>query len=201
MLLHLIRHGTTAHNADRRHQGWTDVSLSDQGRREAAATGRALRPVRFGRLLSSDLRRAVETARLAFGPDAPLEIRPDLRETDIGSLDGLTFAEAELRHGPRYLEHRARFDYAPYGGEGQAPFMARARRFLEELAHANQPGGPDIAAVTHGGFVKACVAALLDCPEAFPRTSISNCGISLFELRADGWHILQLNGTGHLDRT
>jgi broad specificity phosphatase PhoE len=198
MLLYLIRHGTTAHNAEQRHQGWTDVPLSEQGRREAAATGEHLRSVAFGRLLSSDLRRAVETARLIHGEEAALEVRAELRETDIGRLDGVTFADAEARYGQDYLRNRERFDYAPYGGEGQGPFIARARRALDELAGSCHPNGPDACVVTHGGFLKACVAALLDCPTAIPRTSFSNCGISTFQLRSDGWHITRLNSTDHL---
>jgi broad specificity phosphatase PhoE len=198
MLLYLIRHGTTTNNTERRHQGWADVPLSDQGRREAAATGERLRTARFGRLLSSDLRRALETARLVHGDSAAIETRADLRETDIGQPDGLRFAEAEARYGESYVRDRERFDYAPYGGEGQVAFVARAKRFLDELADACAPDGHDVCAVTHGGFIKACVVALLDCPEAFARTSFANCGISTFELRADGWHITQLNCTAHL---
>ena len=110
----------------------------------------------------------------------------------------VTFAEAEARYGDAYLRNRERFDYAPYGGTPQAEFVARARRVLGALEAATAPDGADVLVVTHGGFIKACVAALLDSPTAFPRTSFANCGISTFERRTDGWHITSLNATEHL---
>jgi len=39
----LARHGETVWNAERRFQGWTDVALSERGRAQAEALGRALR--------------------------------------------------------------------------------------------------------------------------------------------------------------
>ena len=60
----LIRHGQSEWNAANRFTGWTDIDLTDEGRREAAAGAEALRDIgisRFDRAFTSELVRAQET--------------------------------------------------------------------------------------------------------------------------------------------
>jgi broad specificity phosphatase PhoE len=89
--LWLVRHGETEWSASGRHSGWTDIRLTEAGRAQAVAAGVRLRGVTFGRILSSPLSRAAETARLAGFADA--EVEPDLREWNYGAYDGRTTAE------------------------------------------------------------------------------------------------------------
>lgn len=90
----LVRHGETEWSAAGRHSGWTDIPLTDVGRAQAVAAGARLRGMSFGRVLTSPLARAVETARLAGFPAA--EADPDLREWNYGAYDGRTTAEIRL---------------------------------------------------------------------------------------------------------
>src|SRR3982751_1494910 len=60
----LARHGETEWSAAMRHTGRTDVPLTERGERQARAVGEALRGSQFRLVLSSPLRRALETARL-----------------------------------------------------------------------------------------------------------------------------------------
>ena len=78
-----IRHGETAWNVDTRLQGHLDIPLNDTGRRQARHLARAL----LGRqpidaIVSSDLSRALETARIvAQATGAPLTTHTGLRES------------------------------------------------------------------------------------------------------------------------
>ena len=64
MQIYVIRHGETAMNLESRLQGWLDEPLNENGILVAQLTGKALRDVRFDRVISSPLSRAKETARL-----------------------------------------------------------------------------------------------------------------------------------------
>lgn len=92
--LWLVRHGETEWSASGRHSGWTDIPLTDLGRAQAVAAGARLRGQAFGRVLTSPLSRAADSARLAGFPAAVVE--PDLREWNYGSYDGRTTAEIRV---------------------------------------------------------------------------------------------------------
>ena len=59
----LIRHGQSKGNAERRFGGHTATPLSARGRKQAEATARTLKSNHLTAIYSSDLARAVETAR------------------------------------------------------------------------------------------------------------------------------------------
>src|SRR5690348_10629004 len=87
----LIRHGETEWSVTGQHTGRTDLPLTEAGERHAAAIGRYLSGKRFDLVLTSPLRRARDTARLAgFGEAAQIE--PELHEWDYGAYEGLTSA-------------------------------------------------------------------------------------------------------------
>ena len=76
----LVRHGQSTYNAQARLQGQADPPLSDAGRREAELLEPALARFPEDRVVTSDLRRARETAALLGYPEA----RPDARWREIG---------------------------------------------------------------------------------------------------------------------
>ena len=89
--LWVARHGETAWTISRRHTGRTDLPLTEEGERVARdVLGPKLRAVEYDLVLSSPLKRALETARLAgFEP----EVDERLRELDYGDYEGLTTAQ------------------------------------------------------------------------------------------------------------
>jgi broad specificity phosphatase PhoE len=88
----LVRHGETEWSRSGQHTGRTDIPLTEEGRRQSAALGAALRGRQFALVLSSPLSRALESCRLAgFGDVA--QVRGDLREWDYGEYEGRTTPE------------------------------------------------------------------------------------------------------------
>ena len=140
--LWLVRHGETPASRGRRLAGWTDVPLTERGEQQAAA----LRPVLEGQIFdsvwSSDLIRAVTTARLAWGEPSQ---EPRLRELNFGNLEGDDFMALE----PKLQGDVLRFDdFTAPGGESLGEMRARVMSFIEPL-----PGGRHLL-FAHGGVVR-----------------------------------------------
>ena len=78
--IYLMRHGAVAYfDRDGRPVAPDDVPLTSEGRRQAAAAATLLDGTPLDRVISSDLRRAVETAALV-APGREVEAWPELRE-------------------------------------------------------------------------------------------------------------------------
>jgi broad specificity phosphatase PhoE len=107
--------------------GWHPGRLSARGRALAAELGVRRRADHIHAVFSSDLGRAVETARLAFdGSAIPILLDWRLRECDYGSLNGQPATDLQ-RDRTRYLDQ-------PYpGGESWRQATARVARFLPDL--------------------------------------------------------------------
>lgn len=107
--------------------GWNHSRLSERGRERARALSERRRNDGIAAVFSSDLRRAAETAEIAFAPGPPpilLDWR--LRECDYGEHTGLP-AEAHRRDRAVHIDE-------PYpGGESWRQAAARVARFLGDL--------------------------------------------------------------------
>jgi probable phosphoglycerate mutase len=126
-LIHLARHGETAWSLSGQHTGRTDLPLTKRGERNACALGERLRGLRFAKIFTSPLQRAVRTSELAgFGSAA--ESDPDLMEWDYGQYEGRRTAEIHAER-PDWLLFR---DGCP-GGEMPDQVGARADRVIERV--------------------------------------------------------------------
>jgi broad specificity phosphatase PhoE len=140
----LARHGETEWSADGRHTGHTDLPLTENGRRRAAELAALLAGRSFALVLSSPLRRAVETCELA-GLRDQAQLRDDLHEWDYGDYEGMTTPEIHQRRPGWSLWS----DGAP-NGEAAAQVGARADRVIAEARAA--PG--DVIAFGHGHMLR-----------------------------------------------
>jgi broad specificity phosphatase PhoE len=120
-------HSWSEDNESGHASGWNHGRLSERGRLAAAELGARRRADGIAVAFSSDLRRAVETAEIAFaGTDVPVLHDWRLRECNYGSLNGAPAAEV---HGDRmrYLD-------SPYpGGESWREATSRLASFVEDV--------------------------------------------------------------------
>lgn len=118
--------------------GWLPGELSRRGRRLAKELGERRRDDGLACVFTSDLRRAVETAEIAFAGSA-IEIRRDerLRECDYGSSNGSPVGE---------LEPRERFIDTPLG-ESYRACVERTRGFLDGIVR--QLDGCRVLVIAH----------------------------------------------------
>jgi probable phosphoglycerate mutase len=140
LLLYLIRHGETEWSLSGRHTGCTDLLLTQNGESEARELGRQLQDVTFAHVLSSPLRRALQTCELA-GLDKFREVEPDLAEWDYGDYEGLSSADIRKQR-PDWNIYR---DGCP-GGETPAQLAVRADRLIARLRKLDG----NIALFAHG---------------------------------------------------
>ena len=199
----LVRHGQSKGNAERRFGGHTATPLSARGRNQAAATARTLKSESITAIYSSDLARAMETAKpLANMIGLPVHGTTAFRERDVGVMEGLTFEDAAQQHPEQYAALLRRdFEHVLSGGESYRQLLDRARQKLDAIIEEHRGGR--IVLFSHTGTI--CILALhlmgaLDSPELKPVwISSANCGITRFELRDDGFvRVLTVNDTRHL---
>jgi probable phosphoglycerate mutase len=140
--LWLVRHGETTYNAARRIAGSCDPPLTELGRKQATAVGPTLDGKAFTSVWSSDLQRAVETARLAGGKATPDR---RLRECNFGVWEGRPFDEVDAADAKVFLGFR---DFNMQGGDSHGSFLQRIEGFVNEL-----PVGRHLLFV-HGGVIR-----------------------------------------------
>ena len=154
-MIYLVRHGQTLFNAQGRLQERLDSPLTDLGRRQAVAVGSCLRAMLASpadtRLESSPLGRARDTAEIIRATLAGGVVACDarLREISLGSWDGLTPAEIEVRW-PGLWRSTVRESWAETCPDGE-PYDAAVARLAAWLSSAIG-GGPRIV-VSHGGAI------------------------------------------------
>jgi probable phosphoglycerate mutase len=199
----LVRHGQSEGNAERRFGGHTATPLSILGHKQALATAHSLASQSITAIYSSDLQRAVQTAApLAELIGLRIHKTAAFRERSVGVMEGLTFEDAAEQHPKQYaVLLRRDFEHVLQGGESYRQLLDRATQKLDKII--TQHRGGTIVVFSHTGTI--CILALhlmgaLDSPELKPIwLSSSNCGISRFELRNDGFvRVTAFNDTRHL---
>jgi probable phosphoglycerate mutase len=93
LTIYVVRHGQTIFNLMDRVQGISDGVLTEKGISGAVNMGKGLRDVPFNAVYSSDLKRAIETARLAMERNQAtaqwtVTEKPELREVSFGVFEG-----------------------------------------------------------------------------------------------------------------
>jgi broad specificity phosphatase PhoE len=147
--LWLVRHGETEWSLSGAHTSRTDLALTAEGERRAAEVGKSLRDHKFALVLSSPLRRAVETARLAgFSP----EISNDLHEWDYGDYEGRTTPEIQ-KQAPGW----SIWTGTPPGGESADQVAARADAVIARALSADG----DVLLFSHGHMLRVFAARWL----------------------------------------
>lgn len=182
MNLYLIRHGQSMANFEKRHSGWTMLPLTEKGFEDARRAGEQLKGIEFDRVYSSDLTRAVQTARTALGVE-PQQL-PLIRERSVGSLMERFMTDCAAEYGDAYWQARANWDFTPFGGENADMMRARATQFLKQL---EAEPAQNIAAFTHGGFIQHSLEAALNVRIPVDALIIDNGAVIRLEFDGKRW--------------
>jgi 2,3-bisphosphoglycerate-dependent phosphoglycerate mutase/probable phosphoglycerate mutase len=190
----LWRHGETDYNATLRMQGQSDESLlTEVGVAQAQRAAPVLATLRPDVLVTSDLSRAAITARV-LGEHIGLEPDVDkrLRETHLGTWQGLARAEVDAGWPGDRAAWRDTPDWSPPGGETRLEVAARGRQVVDEL---DATGHHSAVLCTHGGLISGLTPLLLGLP---PPTwpvfgAISNCHWTVLRRVRGRWRLESYN--------
>jgi len=195
----VVRHGETDWNVEKRIQGHTDVPLNATGRAQALAMSYNAAHHRFAAIYSSDLARALETARyVAEREGEVVRPRPDLRERHYGIFQGLTAAEAADRHPGAHALYVARDPHCDFGtGESLRAFAARVLDGVDWVTRHH--AGETILMVSHSGVLDVLYRHATGRPLETPRDfEIPNCALNWFALDGHGLHLERWADRHHL---
>jgi len=189
------RHGNTDWNAGHRVQGQTDVPLNALGRQQAVDAAELLVKLKPDAIVSSDLRRAADTAA-ALAALTGLPVRPDqrLRERYFGAWQGLTMAEVASAHPEEYARWTAGQEV---GGDVESldDLGKRVAEALLDAAALPPPGGTAVV-TTHGAAARQGIGHLLGWRLEQLRTlrALQNCHwIELTHDDKRGWQLATYN--------
>jgi broad specificity phosphatase PhoE len=170
-LINTLRHGKTFYNREKRYAGTIDIPLSEEGMREAKLLAAKIKEAAFDVVVSSHLRRAVETAQILVDGRAPIVQTPLCGERNFGIMEGLTWDEIQNLEPPILMISVGGDLHTvnPKGGEPFEDVWARAKRFRDFLF--SNYTGKRILVVSHGVFMQMFHGVLKD----------SNCIESLGE--------------------
>jgi len=157
----LVRHGETKENSTGRFWGRTDVELSDVGLRQAERLCDRLASEDISIVYSSDLRRALQTAKVITSRHELTVIAcHELREIDFGSVEGLTYEEISRKY-PDLVKSWFGWDlsFRFPDGESIADLNNRVSWFLHRLEeHAKEE---TIVVTAHSGVLRLLICNLL----------------------------------------
>lgn len=155
----LVRHAEPVPDARGRCYGRLDVELSERGREQAAALGATLRDEPVDLVVSSPRRRALQTAA-ALG--RPVEVDERLCELDFGDFEGRTYEELEGDEPELFRSWMSSPTTVRFpNGESYADLRARATAALADV----RARAESAVVVTHGGVIRAGLAAWLELPD------------------------------------
>ena len=154
MKLFLVRHGETKENEAGIMMGHHHGILTEKGKVQAKETALLLKDRKFDHIYSSDLNRCVDTAEIIkeFHPDTPLTFTKELRERNLGILQGQKAKEVDWTRMTGDVLGQGK----PEGGESIVELKARVMDFIRQLyeQHLND----SILLVTHNGWIKQIIS-------------------------------------------
>ena len=186
--LHLIRHGQTDWNEERRVQGQSDSRLTQLGEEQAIELGQRIQMVEFNMVFcSSSLRTRQTAANLFTDSRVEIEYLDNLREIFLGPWEGSLYDEIEQREPDsfrHFWEEPHLFDVE--GAESFYELQNRAVAAVEKIAdlHLEQ----QIAVVSHGALIKTilCYVENLPMDELWTPPHMHNCAHSIIRFSPEG---------------
>jgi broad specificity phosphatase PhoE len=133
-------HGTTVDNENNKSSGWNDTKLSELGIQQSKDLTDLTKDMTFDAVFTSDLSRAIDSARLSWGDKYPVFADERLRECNYGDLNGEDSDVVEP------MQEKSIITRMP-NGESYEDVKARISNFLEFVKKDYH--GKHIAIVAH----------------------------------------------------
>ena len=162
MNVYLLRHVETAANKEGRIQGRIDIPLNDYGIELAEVTRDGIQKegIRFDKIYSSPLIRAVQTATIVRGDREPHQIILDDRIMEMAFGKGESLFIKDIKEKPEHANLKNCFSapskyIAKDGAESYEEILARAKDFLENEIKPLEGTCENVLVVCHGAMIRA----------------------------------------------
>jgi len=158
----LIRHGETDYNLEDRYCGFSNPPLNSKGILQAEKLKIKLigLNLKIDKVYSSDLKRAVETAKIVF-KNKSFELSSDFREMNFGIFEGLNYQEIMQKYLQIYIRWiDDSLNIRLPEGEGLVDLFRRVKRGLSKIF--TQDRAKTIAIVTHAGPIRIILCEILN---------------------------------------
>jgi len=160
----LIRHGQSQWNLENRFTGWIDMPLSPKGEEEAKEAGEKLIGMKFDKVFTSVLQRAIKTYDIA-AKEADINLTPEkdkaLNERMYGDLQGLNKDECRKKFGEEQVHiWRRSYDVPPPNGESLKDTAARVLPYYHSKIEPELKAGKNVLVVAHGNSLRALIMYL-----------------------------------------
>lgn len=146
--LFLVRHGRTDWNAKKIMQGHIDIDMNEVGKDQAAKVGKYFKDIQLDHLVTSDLVRCTNTAQaiLDHHPELLLTVTENLRERNMGPVQGMLVADAIAQYGT---------DFRNFGEKEEMLLSRVAEEWDLAIKTAVTEGYKNTLLCTHGGVLTA----------------------------------------------
>lgn len=163
-----LRHAHTQYNAERRYAGSIDIPLSEAGIEDARRAAPKLVDIKFDMVITSTLKRAIQTAQILISESAPIIQNELCDERNFGIMEGLTWEDVQTLQPPVLMINVGNDLHTvnPKGGEPFEDVWERARKFHHRFSR--EYAGKNILVVSHGVFLQMFHGVLrgLNCIES-----------------------------------
>jgi broad specificity phosphatase PhoE len=140
-----------------------EVTLTERGRAQAQAAADALREIEFERVVTSGVRRTLETAAIV-APGREPEVWPELHEIEGGDLAAIADADLEQTFRSAFRGRQSE-DRTFLGGETIGSLLDRVLPALDRIVATDD--WDTALAVLHGGVNRAILSRALSGERAF----------------------------------
>jgi len=168
--LALVRHGQSTYNQQGLWTGWADPELTEEGKKEAAAAGEAVKQISFDFGYSSILKRAIETlhiiAQVKEQPDLSQTANAHLNERNYGDYTGKNKWEIQKEVGEEVFQKiRRSWDFPIPNGESLKQVYDREIPYFAEEILPKLKEGKNIIIASSGNALRALVKHLENIPD------------------------------------
>jgi len=194
--IYIIRHGETLWNKKGIVQGHMNSTLSEKGVKQAMLVAERLKKYSFDVIYSSDLIRAMDTAKYINEYHNKVIIVDEiLRERSLGVLEGKNWPTIKNNHekAANIFFSGENHEQIPGGGESKIQFANRIKSFMDRIAI--QEEGKRILIITHGCFINFWMKLVLDVPleDKSKLSYVENGKINQFSYKKGKWALEKFN--------
>lgn len=199
----VVRHGESTGNQNNEFHGQTNSDITEKGALQAKETGHFLKDVHFDAVYSSDIKRAMSTARNVLG-ERELEIIPckGLREIYAGKWELMKFSDIAEQYPEEYNAWKE--DIASCrcpGGESVKELRGRIRAAFDEIARKND--GKRVLVTTHATPIRVMYSVWKGLPLDVVKDIgwVSNASVTVVKYdNCGGYELISYGENEHLEK-